>query len=150
MLKVGRYVLVGIALTALGCGGDDDSAHGAEYDVLYSAPASTKVTPNSIYGVWSGHIEAEDSSADFRFKFAPDSVTAANRCHFSDGFAVTVGVSSSATVTEAEISVRESNDDTFNDGAHRCTVASRPAKTPYTIDGERMTLGDMQLLKISD
>lgn len=149
MLKAGWYAVVALATAALGCGGDD-AADGTPYDTLFDAPANAQVTSGSIYGVWSTHIEYDDASVDARFKFAPDSVTAANRCHYSDGFAVTVGITTAATVTASEITVRESKDDTFNDGTHRCNVFGRPAKSPYTIDGERMTLGDLQLLKISD
>lgn len=151
MLKSARYAAVAFALLAAGCGTDedDDESRRAGYAPLFSA-SSAAVTHGSIYGVWAGHLEWADGSLDVRFKFAPDALTGANRCIYNDGFSVIVGVTAAATITESEINVRESKDDVFNDGKHRCNINARPARTAYTIDGDRMTIDNLELLKVSD
>jgi hypothetical protein len=135
------------------CGGSDDksSPTGTEYDYLFSIPASAQATPGSIYGVWSMSVVGEEGSADGRFKFTADSVTMANRCHYTtDNFSVTVGIKVSAAVTASDVTTRESKDDAYNDGTHRCTVNVDPNQTPYTIDGSHMRFGRFTLFKVSD
>jgi len=141
------FAVLALTLFVAGCG-DVDEDKGSEYEPLYTA--SEQVTENSIYGVWSLRIEGREAGSDLRVRFAPSSVTAANRCVFSDGFSVLVGVTAAATITETEITVRESKEAKFDDGTHRCHVDTRPARTSYTIDGTRLVLPDATLIKVSD
>ncbi|MEA2751573.1 MAG: hypothetical protein QOI41_5716 [Myxococcales bacterium] len=100
------------------------TATSSEYDVLFDAPASTTVTPNSLDGRWAGSMSNTDD--DVRVVITPSALTIAVRCNSGHPIGAipttTVGLTVSAVTSSVSIRTLESK----SAGTTTCRISIHP------------------------
>jgi hypothetical protein len=152
-----RKVFAGCTLVFLAaCGGSSGAGTSPSYDPLFGPPSNTRADPNSVLGLWAASASANGVQLDMRFRIDSNSMTIANRCHFSDGSAVTVGTDVAIRVSDAEITVLETKSDQAGTNDDRCNVNASAGPLEYTLSGGQLTLtslnapDELHLVKVSD
>jgi hypothetical protein len=142
-----------LGLLALGACTDSPAQ---KYDALFGPPRTSTITPDSIDGVWGGTASSSGFTFDVRFDVSPDSLEAANRCHFPDNSQLTVGVTVAATSSNTDIKVQESQSASAKANGFECRVDASPRDLQATLSGTNLILTDpnggtsLSLIKISD
>jgi hypothetical protein len=181
-------VAAGLAIAAFGCSGASGSdvnggssgssgkpgssggtgGGSSEGAALFDTP-SGKATPGSIYGVWGGSAEDGGITFDIRYKLNASSVTVAGRCSKGGATSPVAAVTVKARVSDSEIAILESKEDTQKNGDLTCTARPKPGTIAkcapkdegfehdcFTLSGTTLTLfgttsfEKVQMTKLSD